>query len=220
MPSPLTAVSSNHSTSSLPKTNIPQGDNIWIDHVTTDLIARQHIVLGNNASGRVTISNCEINGATAWSATCNGLHYWGIYLTGSNDMVTLQKNYIHHTSGRSPKVGGNTLLHAVNNYFSANTAHAFEADSGAKILAEGNMFQDVKAAQQAGLPGKLFNSANAAACQSSLKRTCQANSYGASGALTGTDTSILAGFAGKNIAAAGAASTAKGVVNTAGYGKI
>jgi len=47
-------------------------DMIWIDHVTTDLIARQHIVLGNTASGRVTISNCEINGATAWSATCDG----------------------------------------------------------------------------------------------------------------------------------------------------
>jgi pectin lyase len=48
------------------------GDLIWIDHVTTDLIARQHIVLGNSASNRVTISNCEINGATAWSATCDG----------------------------------------------------------------------------------------------------------------------------------------------------
>jgi len=134
--------------------------------------------------------------------------------------VTLQKNYIHHTSGRSPKVGGNTLLHAVNNYFFANSVHAFEADSGAKILAEGNMFQDVKTAQQAGLAGKLFNSANAATCQSSLKRACQANSYGASGALTGTDTSILAGFADKDIAAAGAASTAKSVVDSAGYGKI
>jgi len=28
-------------------------------------------------------------------------------------MVTMKGNYIHHTSGRSPKVGGNTLLHAV-----------------------------------------------------------------------------------------------------------
>jgi pectin lyase len=197
------------------------GDLIWIDHVTTDLIARQHIVLGNSASNRVTISNCDINGATGWSATCDGHHYWGVYLTGSNDLVTLQKNYIHHTSGRSPKVGGNTLLHAVNNYFYANSQHAFEADSGAKILAEGNVFQNVKLAQQAGLPGKLFNSATSpAGCQSNLKRACVANSYGSSGALTGTDSSILSGFSGKNIAAAGSAETAKGVVNTAGYGKI
>ena len=47
-------------------------DMIWIDHCTTDLIARQHIVLGNSASGKVSITNNEINGATAWSATCDG----------------------------------------------------------------------------------------------------------------------------------------------------
>lgn len=50
-------------------------DLVWIDHVTTDLIGRQHIVLGTTASNRVTISNCEINGVTSWSATCDGHHY-------------------------------------------------------------------------------------------------------------------------------------------------
>jgi pectin lyase len=76
-------------------------------------------------------------------------------------------------------------------------------------------------AQQAGLPGKLFNSASSpAACQTNLKRACVANTYGTSGALTGTDSSILSGFSGKTIAAAGTAESAKGVVNTAGYGKI
>ncbi|KAL5114299.1 hypothetical protein ACEQ8H_007819 [Pleosporales sp. CAS-2024a] len=197
------------------------GDLIWIDHVTTDLIARQHIVLGNSASNRVTISNCEINGATSWSATCDQHHYWGIYLTGSNDLVTLQKNYIHHTSGRSPKVGGNTLLHAVNNYFYANSGHAFESDSGSKILAEGNVFQNVAACQQTGLAGQLFNSATSpAACQTYLNHACQANTYGSSAALTGTDSSFLVNFGGKNVAAAGTAESAKGVVNTAGYGKL
>ncbi|KAH7084677.1 pectin lyase fold/virulence factor [Paraphoma chrysanthemicola] len=198
-------------------------DLVWIDHVTTDLIARQHIVLGNSASNRVTISNCEINGATAWSATCDGHHYWGMYFTGSSDLVTLKGNYIHHTSGRSPKVAGNTLLHAVNNYFYANSQHAFEADSGAKIVAEGNVFQNVKLAQQAGLAGKLYNSASATTntqCKTYLGHNCVANAYGTSGALTGTDTSILSGFSGKNVAAAGTAESAKNVVNTAGYGKI
>jgi pectin lyase len=178
---------------------IDGADQVWIDHVTTDLIARQHIVLGNSASNRVTISNSEFNGATSWSATCNGRHYWGIYLTGSNDMVTFKNNYVHHTSGRSPKVGGNTLLHAVNNYFYA-IEHAFEADSGSKILAEGNIFQNVDKA--------------------ALGRACKANSYGSSGALTGTDSSILSGFSGKNVASAAAASTTKNLVNTAGYGRI
>jgi pectin lyase len=203
-----------------PANNNP-ADLVWIDHVTTDLIARQHIVLGNGASNRVTISNCEINGATAWSATCDGHHYWGMYFTGSNDLVTLQKNYIHHTSGRSPKVGGNTLLHAVNNYFYANSQHAFEADAGSKIVAEGNVFQNVVQAQQAGLPGKLYNSVSAnTQCKATLGHNCEPNAYGSSAALTGTDTSVIASFSGKNVAAAGTAESAKNVVNTAGYGKI
>lgn len=61
-------------------------DMVWIDHVTTSLIGRQHIVLGTNACGRVTISNCHIDGSTSWSATCDGYHYWALYFTGSNDV--------------------------------------------------------------------------------------------------------------------------------------
>jgi pectin lyase len=61
-------------------------DMIWIDHVTTSLIGRQHLVLGSNASGRVTVSNSKFDGQTSWSATCNTYHYWGMYFTGSNDV--------------------------------------------------------------------------------------------------------------------------------------
>lgn len=61
-------------------------DMVWIDHVTISLIGRQHIVLGNNASNRVTISNSKFDGTTSWSATCDGYHYWGLYFTGSNDV--------------------------------------------------------------------------------------------------------------------------------------
>jgi pectin lyase len=61
-------------------------DMVWIDHVTTSLIGRQHIVLGNNASGRVTISNCKFDGQSTYSATCDTYHYWGMYFTGSNDV--------------------------------------------------------------------------------------------------------------------------------------
>ncbi|KAF1928767.1 polysaccharide lyase family 1 protein [Didymella exigua CBS 183.55] len=195
-------------------------DLVWIDHVTTDLIARQHIVLGNSASNRVTISNNEINGASAWSATCDGRHYWALYFTGSSDMVTFKNNYVHHTSGRSPKVAGNTILHAVNNYFYA-IAHAFEADSGSKILAEGNVFQNVDAPAQSGLPGKVFASAsNLAACKSYLGHNCEANAYGTSGTLAGTDTSFFSSFSGKNIASASTATVAKNVINSAGYGRL
>lgn len=47
------------------------------------------------------------------------------------------------------------LLHAVSIYWYANTGHAFEADSGAMIVAEGNVFQNVvhMANQQHGRQG-------------------------------------------------------------------
>ena len=69
-------------------------DMLWIDHVTTSLIGRQHIVLGNGPSGRVTISNCRIDGRTSWSATCNGYHYWSLYFTGSSDVSIFSPPYL------------------------------------------------------------------------------------------------------------------------------
>ncbi|KAK1848587.1 pectin lyase [Colletotrichum chrysophilum] len=198
-------------------------DLVWIDHVKTSLIGRQHIVLGNGASNRVTISNNEIDGSTSWSATCDNHHYWGVYLTGSNDMVTFSKNYIHHTSGRSPKIAGNSLVHISGNYFYANSGHAMEADAGAKVVLEGNVFQNVVAAMQSGLAGKVFSSPDAttnAQCSSYLGHTCQLNAYGSSGSLSGSDTSILSSFSGKNVAATVTANDAKNVPNTAGFGKI
>lgn len=52
--------------------SIAGADMIWIDHVKTSRIGRQHLVLGNAASNRVTISNSEFDGSTNWSATCDG----------------------------------------------------------------------------------------------------------------------------------------------------
>ncbi|KAI6780970.1 polysaccharide lyase family 1 protein [Emericellopsis cladophorae] len=197
-------------------------DLVWIDHVTTSRIGRQHMVFGNQASGRVTVSNCDIDGRSSWSADCSGNHYWGMYFTGSQDMITFKNNYVHHTSGRSPKVQGNTLLHAVNNYFYSNPGHAFETASGAMVLAEGNVFQNVKATVENG-GGQMFSSPDTntnAQCRSALGRPCQLNAYGSSGKLTGTDTGFLVNFKGKTIAAASTANVAKGVVNTAGYGRV
>ncbi len=174
----------------------------------------------------MTISNCEIDGSTSWSATCDGHHYWAIYLDGSNDLVTLKGNYIHHTSGRSPKVAGNTLLHAVNNYFYANSGHAFEVDSGAMIVAEGNVFQNVDYMVDPGsaVAGKIFTSPSTstnAACLSYLGHACQLNAFGSTTAYTGTDESFFSYFSGKNIASAATASSAQSSVpGNAGIGKI
>ncbi|KAF2018379.1 polysaccharide lyase family 1 protein [Aaosphaeria arxii CBS 175.79] len=196
-------------------------DLVWVDHCKFSLIGRQMFVLGNGASNRVTLSNNEFDGNTKWSATCDGRHYWGIYLTGSSDLVTMKGNYIHHTSGRSPKIGGNTLVHAVNNYFHDNTGHAFDnGASGGKVVAEGNVFQNVKTPLLEN-KGQFFGSPSTGAnavCSANLGHACVLNSFGSSGALGGTDTGFLSNFKGKTIAKASAASTS--VASTAGVGKI
>ncbi|KUJ06909.1 pectin lyase A [Mollisia scopiformis] len=203
---------------------IDDADMIWIDHVTTSLIGRQHIVLGTSASNRVTISNCEINGVTFWSATCDGYHYWGIYLDGSNDLVTMKGNYIYHTSGRAPKVQGNTLLHAVNNYWYDNSNHAFEIGEGAYIVAEGNVFQNIDAVAETPIDGLLFTSPSTTAneaCLAYLGHDCQLNGFGSSGTFSQADTSFFSDFEGKNVASAAAYTTVvSSVGSNAGYGKI
>jgi pectin lyase len=198
-------------------------DMVWIDRVTTSLIGRQHIVLGNSASNRVTISNSKIDGTSSWSTNCNSYHYWALYFTGSNDLITFKNNLITHTSGRGPKVAGNTLLHAVNNYWYDIQGHAFELDAGGQVLAEGNVFQNVQNPIDTNVGGRLFSSPNAnanSACSSALGRACQVNGFGSSGSFSGSDTSFFGNFGGKNIASASSYDSAKSVLNSAGFGKI
>ena len=103
------------------------------------------IVTGYDQAGKVTISNNEFDGVTDWSATCNGEHYWTMLFYGAADKVTLSGNYIHDTSGRSPKVGGDgtITMHAVKYYWSTNQGHAFDIATGGTVLIEGNVFEDV-----------------------------------------------------------------------------
>jgi pectin lyase len=203
---------------------INNADMVWIDHVTTARIGRQHIVLGTDASKRVTISNSFINGVSDYSATCDGYHYWGIYLDGSSDLVTLKGNYIYHTSGRAPKVQGNTLLHAVNNYWYSNSGHAFEIGSGGYVLAEGNVFQNIPTVVEATVSGQLFTSPDTttnAICSTYLGRVCLVNGFGSSGTFSQADTAFLTNFSGKNIASASAyTSVVSSVTANAGQGKL
>ncbi|CZR50141.1 probable pectin lyase A [Phialocephala subalpina] len=195
-------------------------DLVWIDHVKVSLIGRQMLVTGGSASNRVTVSNSEFDGSTSWSATCDNHHYWTLYFTGSNDLVTFKGNYIHHTSGRGPKMTGNTLLHAVNNYWYAVSGHAFDIGSGSMVLAEGNVFQNVVTPLLENL-GKLFSSPSAtanAACTAYLGHSCVLNAFGSSGSFSGSDTSFFSNLSGKTIATAVAASA--NVAKTAGIGKI
>ncbi|KAG9697057.1 Six-hairpin glycosidase, partial [Aureobasidium melanogenum] len=197
-------------------------DNVWIDHVTTSNIARQHIVLGTEASGNVTISNSYIDGSGDYSATCDGHQYWALYFDGSDDKVTFKNNYIYQTSGRAPKVQSNTLLHAVNNYWNDNSGHAFEIGKGGYVLAEGNVFEDVKAPLEASsYAGELFTADSGSACSSALGRSCEANSLSGSGSFSESNTDFLSKFSGAVAAAAKPASEMKSYVTAnAGAGKL
>ncbi len=136
-------------------------------------------------------------------------------------MITFKNNLIYHMSGRSPKVGGNTLLHAVNNYWYDSKGHSFELSTGAKVVVEGSVFQGIQTPLEAGSTGQLLAGSSAnSACTAYLGHACQANGFGSSGTLSGTDTSFLTNFSGRNIASATDYNTAKSVINTAGFGTI
>jgi pectin lyase len=109
----------------------------------------------------------------------------------------------------------------VNNLWENNTGHAFDnGASGGKILAEGNVFNNVKATMLEN-KGSVFASPDSSAnaqCQAAIKHTCAANTYTSSPAIEGSDTSILSAF--KNDAATAATADASAIKSKAGVGKI
>jgi pectin lyase len=184
------------------------------------------LVTGYTAAGRVSVTNNEFDGVTSWSASCNGDHYWTMLFLGAADKITLAANHIHDVSGRAPKVGGSgdITMHAVNNYFSDISGHAFDVSTGGKVLIEGNVFEDVTtpitaASKTAG--GLIYNAAGSG-CSSYIGRSCQANSVSNSGTFAGYGTaSAMAGLSGYSVYSAIAAGGVKAsVVANAGIGKI
>ncbi|THU86026.1 pectin lyase-like protein [Dendrothele bispora CBS 962.96] len=182
---------------------IDGGSKIWIDHNYFQNIGRQMVVTGYGAVYDTTISNNVFNGDTTYSPYCNGQSYWAALLTGNGDQITFALNYLYHTSGRGPHVGGTSgyfqNIHLYNNYFVSLDGHALDPEVGSKILAEGNYFNTVKqpvldGSGQAYIP---TTSAQASACQSALGRSCVTNTLLSSGALTSksqSDTGTLNGF--------------------------
>jgi pectin lyase len=161
-------------------------------------------VASSSASNRLTISNTEFDGSTSWRATCDSHHYWTILLNGSNDMITMKGNYVHHTSGRGPKMVGNTLLHAVNNEWYAVSGHAFDIGAGSMAVAEGNVLQNVVTPlleNEEQLFSSPSTSANAT-CEAYLRHVRQLNAFGSSGSFKGSETSFFSDFSGKTIASA------------------
>lgn len=77
------------------------------------------------------------------------------------------------------------------------------------VLAEGNVFQNVPIeVDTTTFAGQMFSvPSGGSACTTSLGRSCQGNIFGSSGTMSYTTTSFLTNFAGKNIAAAVAATS-------------
>ncbi|KAI3322340.1 polysaccharide lyase family 1 protein [Xylariaceae sp. AK1471] len=195
--------------------SISDSKNIWIDHVTTSSLGRQHYSFGLGASNGITISNSFIDGRTSYSATCDGHTYWGLELVGSSDQITFYKNYVYYTSGRSPALSGNTLFHAVNNVWSSNSGHLIEGDSDGKGLYEGNYFLNNPTVLTSGFSGRLISSdaSHVSECASYLGRNCVSNSFSNSGSFSRDDTSLLVLFQGKtNIVTAASASSIQSTV--------
>ncbi|KAG7383198.1 hypothetical protein PHYPSEUDO_003932 [Phytophthora pseudosyringae] len=175
---------------------------IWVDHVKISSIGRQMVVVNFSGAMGLTISNSDFDGNTEYSASCDGRHYWGFLLYGETTQISLVNNYIHETSGRSPKIGGtadqSVVVHAANNYFADNSGHAFDVAASAYVLAEGNYFDAVTTPNLDDKDGNFFVPTAASDCESSLGRDCELNVLTDSGTLSGYNedavTSILSSY--------------------------
>lgn len=189
--------------------------NVWIDHVKISLIGRMFLVTGYNANTAVTISNSEFDGQTSWSASCDGQHYWALFFIGDGDQITFKGNYVHHTSGRSPKVDTGSFVHVLNNYWSTSSGHAFEGEGG-YALVEGNTFEDIAVMEQGWAGAMYAPSSDDSACSGALGRDCMANAYPGSPSLEESDTSALDEISGLEVADAVDAASAKSAASSAG----
>ncbi|CAI5735132.1 unnamed protein product [Hyaloperonospora brassicae] len=146
------------------------------------------LVINFSGATGLTISNSDFDGRTKFLASCDGHHYLGFLLLGKWTELSLLGNYINHSSGQSPKVGGGkcetTVLHAANNFFDSNSGHSFDVVNGGYVLAEGKYFSKVKIpAQEASK--HLFVPTSAIDCKAVIGRACSMNVLKDSGPLKG-----------------------------------
>jgi pectin lyase len=192
------------------------------------------IVSGWGVGGHVTISNCEFDGQTSYSATCNGEHYWTLLLLGLKDYYTFVGNYIHDVSGRAPHMGTNydaseIIFHGVNNYFETIHGHAFDLDVNTWVLLEGNYFEDVDTpiTSTSLTSSNIYNVisvADASGCTSSLGYICEWNKAYDSGSFPSSTSSAalskIAPYKASLVSHMPVASVPASVLANAGIGKI
>ncbi|KAJ8535393.1 hypothetical protein ON010_g13346 [Phytophthora cinnamomi] len=162
--------------------------NIWLDHIKISRVGRQFITTYKASTDSMTISNSDFDGNTDYSASCDGHHYWSFIFYGETRFSMLN-NYIHGTSGRSPKIGGdsaaNVVAHVANNCWGNNSGHSFEIGSNAWVLAEGNYFTNTRMPLfNKGDEGALYAAGSEDECKSYLGRSCVANELVNSGSFS------------------------------------
>lgn len=112
----------------------------------------------------------------------------------------------------------------MNNYFSDNTGHAFELMKGSYVLAEGNVFDNVKEVVGSGIEGQAFavsNSADSSVCKEYIGRSCMVNGFQNSGKFDLRDKGFLSNFRGKNVASSTSYTGVQAsVLHNAGQGKL
>ncbi len=126
--------------------SIDNASRIWIDHNRFNRIGRQMIVTGYGRAEDVTISWNDFDGTNENGSRCDGRHYWNLMFLGDHDRITLSNNWLRKFSGRAPKIGDGanvSLLHLAGNYFEDGGWHALDPAAPARVLVEGNVFQDI-----------------------------------------------------------------------------
>lgn len=174
-------------------------EKIWIDHVKVSKVGHQMFTTTAAGVNSLTISNSEFDGETEFSASCDGRHYWNFIVYG-NVKMSMINNYVHHTSGRSPKLSGmagkySVLAHIANNYWYDNSGHSFEVSDDAYVLTEGNYFEKTTLPIEVGKTGYAMSttSANKASCSNAIDRECVPDTFVSSGAFTSRGESSVIG---------------------------
>ncbi|KAF7328527.1 Pectin lyase E [Mycena venus] len=156
---------------------------IWIDHVTV---------------AKYLVSNST--GASSSSAQ-------------ATESLSIFKNFVSMTSGRSPALSGNTLFHAVKNVWENNSGHLIEGTSDGMGVYEGNAFINTPTVVVSDFVGQLYSSPTNALtqCATALHRNCVANSFSNAGAFNFDQTGFFSDFSTLTIAPAASAAS---IVNT------